>query len=171
MSLCVSWLFHFPGSVLADIGWLTDASIVTWVPGVSNGLSWDSSHRLHVASHPPTGKPELLLMGAREQSEQSLLDLGSGLTYCHFCHFLLVKISHMDSPESRGGKKGPHLKMEGAVKSHCNGHEYKESGEMQGPFYRLIMIPLSRGGNRGSERFRDFPEVRKRLETDRAKLG
>lgn len=88
-------------------------------------------------------------MGAREQGEQSLLDLGSGLTYSHFCHVLLAKISHLDSPESRGGKKGPHLKTEGVVKSHCKGHEYKKREEIQGLFYRLIVIPLSRGGNRG----------------------
>lgn len=93
-------------------------------------------------------------MGAREQNEQSLLRPRLRIDILSLLPHSTGQNKSYEQQESRGGRKRPHLEMEGAVKSHCKGREHKERGRCRFVFVGLLLslfLDEETEGKRGSE--------------------
>lgn len=93
-------------------------------------------------------------MGAREPNEQSLLRPRLTIDILSLLPHSTGQNKSYEQQESRGERKRPHLEMEGAVKSHCKGREYKERGRCRVVFIGLslsLFLDEETEGKRGSE--------------------
>lgn len=81
-----------------------------------------TSALLHGASRLPVGQTGLLyimnfLRGQRGRMQGVLRSRLWGPTQCHFCHILLLKASHKDSPDSRRYRNRLHFLLAEVAKS------------------------------------------------------